>query len=239
LREATLPSEAGAPASPPVAVRPVQPPQVVMLAPDVPPKPAARAVVQTAVAAPPKKVAQTPRLADAAPAERPVVHHTASVTIASLTDGALAHHGRAARAAREDGATREDGETHAIRQPSARLVDAEAPAAPPAHHRAVVAAHIKGAQYAEATPTRMVAGPSTGWVQIGAFSSPTLADQGWRDVARAEPDAMAGKGKAVQPLDRDDGATLYRTYVTGFASVSAAQAFCEALRASGKSCMVK
>jgi hypothetical protein len=76
-------------------------------------------------------------------------------------------------------------------------------------------------------------------VQIGAFSSPTLADQGWRDIARLEPAAMAGKGKAVQPLDRDDGVTLYRTYVTGFASASAAQAFCDDLRAAGKSCMVR
>jgi hypothetical protein len=49
---------------------------------------------------------------------------------------------------------------------------------------------------------------------------------------------MAGKGKAVQPLERD-GKTLYRAYVTGFASVTAAQAFCAELQASGKSCMVK
>jgi hypothetical protein len=76
-------------------------------------------------------------------------------------------------------------------------------------------------------------------VQIGAFSTPTLADQGWRDVARLEPESMSGKGKAVQSLMRDDGSTLYRTYVTGFGSVSAAQSFCDDLRAAGKSCMVK
>jgi hypothetical protein len=76
-------------------------------------------------------------------------------------------------------------------------------------------------------------------VQIGAFSSPSLAEQGWRDIAHLESGAMAGKGKLVQPIDRDDGTTLYRTYVTGFASVSAAQAFCSELKASGKACMVK
>jgi hypothetical protein len=75
-------------------------------------------------------------------------------------------------------------------------------------------------------------------VQIGAFSSAELADRGWRDVARSEPDSMAGKGKAVQPFDRD-GQTLYRTYVTGFASLSAAQAFCAELQAAGKGCMVR
>ncbi len=209
-----------APASPPVAAKPPPPPQVVMLAPDAPP-----------VAAPPKKaapasaprLAPAPRLAAAAPpAERPVVHHSASVTIASLTDDALSRHTRAARAVHDDQAT--------------KPWQAEAPKliAPPARH-AAVAAH-KGAQ---APATRLVGAPAPGWVQIGAFSSPTLADQGWRDIARLAPAAMAGKGKAVQPLDRDDGTTLYRAYVTGFASVAAAQNFCAGLQASGKACIVK
>jgi len=88
-----------------------------------------------------------------------------------------------------------------------------------------------------------IAAPSmegaTGWVQIGAFSSAALANQSWRDLARIEPAAMAGKGRAVQPFTRDDGAILYRAYVTGFASVSAAQAFCSELRSAGKGCIVK
>ena len=75
-------------------------------------------------------------------------------------------------------------------------------------------------------------------VDLAKISVLALADQGWRDVARSSPDAMAGKGKAVQPFDRD-GKTLYRTYVTGFSGVSAAQAFCDDLRAAGRACMVK
>ncbi len=204
-------------ASPPVAVKPVAAaPKVVMLAPEAAP---------AAAPAPPRKVvtsAPTAHLAAAAPLPaKPVAHHAAPVTIASLADDALAHRPRPSR----------DADTHNV-----RLAEAAKPAAVPAHH--VVAAHIKGAPV-EAPPMRAATGPAPGWVQIGAFSTPTLADQGWRDVARLEPDSMSGKGKAVQSLMRDDGSTLYRTYVTGFSSVSAAQAFCDDLRAAGKSCMVK
>jgi SPOR domain len=205
-------------ASPSVAARPaVAAPKVVMLAPDAAP---------AAVAAPPKKVVTAPAAAThlaaaAPPTAKPVAHHAAPVTIASLTDDALDHRARPAR----------DADAHNV-----RLAEAVKPTAVAAHH--VVAAHIKGAPI-EASPMRAAAAPAPGWVQIGAFSTPTLADQGWRDVARMEPDFMSGKGKAVQSLVRDDGSTLYRTYVTGFSSVSAAQSFCDDLRAAGKSCMVK
>jgi hypothetical protein len=48
----------------------------------------------------------------------------------------------------------------------------------------------------------------------------------------------AGKGKSVQKIDKD-GATLYRTAVTGFASKAEAAAFCARLKAAGKSCFVR
>ncbi|WP_269716644.1 cell division protein FtsN [Caulobacter sp. NIBR2454] len=75
-------------------------------------------------------------------------------------------------------------------------------------------------------------------VQIGAFSSAALADKGWNDAARIAPGAAAGKGKRVEQIERD-GKTLFRTSVTGFGSRSEAQAFCDALKAAGKSCFVK
>jgi hypothetical protein len=221
-------------AAPPVTAKPA-PPRVVMLAPEAAPKPDV-----ATTAAPPAHVAAAPatRLAAAEPpaehaaVPRAVVHHAAPVTISALTDDALTHRARLARSTRDDEATRP------------RLAEASAPALSPTHH--AVVAHIKGAQIAAAPAVRAAppamraaTGTGTGWVQIGAFSSPTLADQGWRDIARLQPAGMSGKGKAVQPLDRDDGTTLYRTYVTGFASVSAAQAFCDELRAAGKSCMVR
>ena len=75
-------------------------------------------------------------------------------------------------------------------------------------------------------------------VQIGAFSSQALADKGWNDAARIAPGAAAGKGKRVEAIQKD-GSTLYRTQVTGFASRADASAFCNQLKAAGKSCFVK
>jgi hypothetical protein len=42
----------------------------------------------------------------------------------------------------------------------------------------------------------------------------------------------------VVPFTRD-GATLYRTFITGFASRDAAQAACDRLRSGGRSCFVR
>src|SRR5579864_2459620 len=90
-------------------------------------------------------------------------------------------------------------------------------------------------------PTATIAPAATAganWVQIGAFSSAALADKGWSDVARLAPVAIKGKSRKVEPIAKD-GATLYRTYVTGFASHAAAEAFCGDLKAAGHSCIVK
>ena len=75
-------------------------------------------------------------------------------------------------------------------------------------------------------------------VQIGAFSSAALADKGWNDAAKIAPGATAGKGKKVEAIQKD-GATLYRTAVTGFATRAEAEAFCGQLKAAGKSCFVR
>ena len=83
-----------------------------------------------------------------------------------------------------------------------------------------------------------VAGGSGALVQIGAYSSNALASKGWSDVARAYPGPMSGKTKQVVPVERD-GSTLYRTSIGGFASRAEASAFCDQLKASGKSCIVK
>lgn len=75
-------------------------------------------------------------------------------------------------------------------------------------------------------------------VQIGAFSSSAQADKGWNDAARVSPSKVLGKGKKVETVDKD-GHTLYRTFVTGFASRDDAQAFCEDLKSAGKPCIVR
>lgn len=87
-----------------------------------------------------------------------------------------------------------------------------------------------------AVPAKAVGGAAM--VQIGAFSSQALADKGWSDAAGVAPGLAAGKGKKVETVDKD-GKTLFRTSVTGFASRDAATAFCDRLKAAGKSCFVK
>jgi hypothetical protein len=74
-------------------------------------------------------------------------------------------------------------------------------------------------------------------IQIGAFSSERLADRQWSMAAAVAPGAMAGKGKRVLPVTKD-GATLYRTAITGFSSRDQALALCDKLKAAGGSCFV-
>ena len=123
------------------------------------------------------------------------------------------------------------------------------PAAPTIESLATAAAAApkntpKPVQVAAAAPAKPVAAPtaaaSTGAaaVQIGALSSPALADKAWTDAVRLAPGLAAGKGKKVEAVDKN-GTTLYRTSVTGFPTREAAKAFCEAIAASGKSCFVK
>ena len=75
-------------------------------------------------------------------------------------------------------------------------------------------------------------------VQIGAYSSPGLADKGWNDVAKIMPGDMVGRTKSVEPVAKD-GQTLYRAYIGGFGSKTEAQTFCASLKAQGHTCLVK
>jgi hypothetical protein len=74
-------------------------------------------------------------------------------------------------------------------------------------------------------------------VQIGAFSSEALADKEWSKAAAVAPGVMAGKGKRVVAVTKD-GATLYRTSITGFESRDEAEALCGRLQAAGATCFV-
>jgi outer membrane biosynthesis protein TonB len=71
-------------------------------------------------------------------------------------------------------------------------------------------------------------------VQVGAVSSTALADKAWKEAVATG--GGSGRGKAVEKIE---GGSLYRTFVTGFASKGDAQAFCGKLQAAGKSCFVR
>ncbi|MFC3077571.1 SPOR domain-containing protein [Phenylobacterium terrae] len=77
------------------------------------------------------------------------------------------------------------------------------------------------------------AGAGSAVVQIGAFAS--------RELAQAELSKVAGVsgnpgGRSIEPAP---GKPLFRAAVTGFSSRADAQAFCNALKASGKQCFVR
>jgi outer membrane biosynthesis protein TonB len=119
------------------------------------------------------------------------------------------------------------------------------PAAPAPAPKAVAVLPPQPAPEPKAAPVAAEAKPaapkpaSGGFaVQIGAVSSTALANRAWSEAVAAAPGLAAGKGKGVERIERD-GATLYRTAVTGFGSREAAQAFCGKLKAAGKSCFVR
>lgn len=156
----------------------------------------------------------------AAPPEAPQARPAAPVASAPVQTAALPA-AKPAPTARQPAPTIESLATAAAQKPAPKPVQlaAAAPAKPVA-----------------ASPAAASGGPAM--VQIGALSSPALADKAWTDATRLAPGLAAGKGKKVEAIDKN-GTTLYRTSVTGFASREAAKAFCEAISASGKSCFVK
>jgi cell division protein FtsN len=127
-------------------------------------------------------------------------------------------------------------------QPTAPVQSAElrpvqtAPKAPPAKAPETKVAAANPPPLAVTAPPAKASGSYL--VQIGAFSSAGLADKGWSDAAAISPGAAMGKGKKVEAVD-SGGKTLYRTSVTGFSSRADAMAFCDRLKAAGKSCFVR
>jgi hypothetical protein len=103
---------------------------------------------------------------------------------------------------------------------------------------ALIDSSTRPAAKAVAKPVKLADATGPAEIQIGAFSSSAQADQGWSAAAAAAPGPLAGKGKKVVPVDRD-GAVLYRTFITGFASRDAAEAACDRLKAAGRTCFVR
>ncbi len=75
-------------------------------------------------------------------------------------------------------------------------------------------------------------------VQVGAMSSTIRAEQIWNEAVAVAPGLAVGKGRSVQEIEVN-GSLLYRSAVTGFANRAEATAFCDRLKAAGKSCFVR
>lgn len=87
-----------------------------------------------------------------------------------------------------------------------------------------------------ATPAPAVGG-SAG-VQIGAFSTPSLADQQFSAIVGRYPQYTRGAAKRVQEVTTSSGSTVYRTTVTGL-SREQASGLCGAIKSAGGDCIVR
>jgi len=93
---------------------------------------------------------------------------------------------------------------------------------------------IVPAPKAEPAPS---AGGTSG-VQIGAFSTPGLADREFTAIVGRYPRFTGGADKRVQEVTASNGATVYRTTVTGL-SREQATGLCNAIKAAGDDCFVR
>lgn len=75
-------------------------------------------------------------------------------------------------------------------------------------------------------------------VQIGAFSSREAAERAYAEAAAAFPQFATGRTRGIREVTTSDGRTVYRTTMNGF-SGEQARAFCGAMRASGRDCLVQ
>lgn len=153
------------------------------------------------------------------PAPRPAPRPAAIATVAPPPAQPLAAQPDKAEVAAVGDATR----------PPAKVASASPPVSTPS-----------GPEPAAAEPAAAsdAAGDAGPVVQIGAFSSASLADKGYAAVIAAMPGRMGGKAKHVQPIQHS-GSTLYRTWISGFGSRIDAEAFCESLKAHSLTCIVK
>ncbi len=90
---------------------------------------------------------------------------------------------------------------------------------------------------AKAEPRPAPIGGTSG-VQIGAFSTPNLAEREYNAVVGRYPALTEGGSRRVQEVTASNGSTVYRTTVTGL-SRERATGLCNAIKASGGDCIVR
>ena len=89
----------------------------------------------------------------------------------------------------------------------------------------------------KAEPRPVATGGSSS-VQIGAFSTPGLADREFSAVMARYPQFTSGGDKRVQEVTASNGSTVYRTTVSGL-SRDQATGLCDAIKAAGGDCFVR
>lgn len=89
----------------------------------------------------------------------------------------------------------------------------------------------------KAEPAAPAAGGTSG-VQIGAFSTPTLAESEYNRVVGRYSQFTQGATRRVQEVTASNGSTVYRTTVSGL-SREQATGLCNAIKGSGGDCIVR
>jgi hypothetical protein len=117
--------------------------------------------------------------------------------------------------------------------PSAPIEAAPLPAARPAP----ATPSTPPAEKAAPRPAPVPAGGSSG-VQIGAFSTPNLAEREYNAIVGRYPQFTSGASRRVQEVTASNGSTVYRTTVSGL-SREQATGLCGAIKASGGDCIVR
>jgi len=74
--------------------------------------------------------------------------------------------------------------------------------------------------------------------QVGALRSQAAADAAWDEIATAESQLFAGASKRIQRADLGAKGIFYRVRVGAFESRADASSFCDALKDSGRACIV-
>jgi len=75
-----------------------------------------------------------------------------------------------------------------------------------------------------------------GLAQLGTFSAPEAARQGWRQLAATHGALLDGRRYLVQPAE-SGGRAFFRLRAAGFADMGEARRFCVAMRAVGAECV--
>ena len=91
---------------------------------------------------------------------------------------------------------------------------------------------------AKAEPAPAPAAGGTSGVQIGAFSTPAIAESQYNQIVGRYPSLTRGGSRRVQEVTSSSGSTLYRTTVTGL-SREQATSLCTAIKSGGGDCIVR
>lgn len=124
-------------------------------------------------------------------------------------------------------------------RPEPRPIEAAPPAVRPAPTPAAPAAKPAPVPAPRPTPsTPAVAAGGSASVQIGAFSTPGLAEREYNAVVSRHSRFTQGASRRVQEVQSANGSTLYRTTVGGL-SREQATGLCNAIKAGGGDCIVR